>query len=392
MRPSKTFRAAGAASALVLSLSACAAMLDRLESRGAVVATDAECPGLVATTTPWAMSTDPEHFAVPAVPPSLDRRVAVWKRIWGRLSARQHLVVDSDRPWLVWAEVDCRGVADSVCDDRLAAGRAEAASSRFASVDDDLLAAFDGNADLAESAQERVITIHGRRGDLKQAMRRASGELYEIEGLFAAAGVPRAFARVALLESGWQDEGVSAKGATGIFQFTTATAHDLLQVDDDVDERRDHRRTAAAAAVYLKQLHDRFGSWPLALTAYNTGPTRLQAVLQARQTRDLGVAADAGDLAGFGFEGQNYFAQVTAIAAVTADEVLAIEVHGGRAMQLGEPLSVMALSSCLGVDPAQLAAANPAWAEAVVGGERDVPAGHVVWVPGVDGSTRLVTR
>lgn len=391
MRLSKPTKAAGAAITLALSLSACAAMLDRLEGDRVVVDARSDCPVMTDATASWATSTDPEPFAIPAVPPSLERRVSLWKRVWGRLSERQHLVVDSDRPWLVWAEVDCRGVDDTVCAERLKDGR-DAASARFATVDDDLLAAYDGNADLAESAEERVTTIHGRRGALKQAMHRAGPELHEVEGLFSAVGVPRAFARVALMESGWQDDVVSAKGAAGIFQFTHSTAQHLLQVDDDVDERRDHRRAAVAAATYLKNLRDQLGSWPLALTAYNTGPTRLQTVLQARGSRDLGVVAAAGDLDGFGFEGQNYYAQIAAIAAITADEPLVVAGRTGRAMKLAEPAGLHDLAACFDVDPAVLAAANPALSEGVVVGEREVPAEHVVWWPGVDDGSRLVAR
>ncbi len=393
MRLSPSLQATGAAISLALSLSACAAMLDRLEGdkNALAVVADTACPALVETTAVWATSVEPEPFAVPAIPAGLEQRVELWKRIWGRLTARQHLVVDSDRPWLVWAEVDCRGINDDVCAQHVHDSK-DAVAARLATVDADLLAAYDGDADLAQSADERVIAIHGRRIALKQARARAALELHEIESLFAAAGVPRAFARVAFLESGWQDDAVSAKGAAGLFQFTGATATALLQVDDDVDERRDHRRAAVAAATYLKALRDQLGSWPLALTAYNTGPTRLQSVLRSRNTRDLAVIAAAGDLDGFGFEGQNYFAQVAAIISLTADDVLVVNHQAGRAVTLREPASLQALSTCFDVDPVALAVANPALAEAVVVGERDVPAAHVVWVPGRDDGARLAQR
>ena len=397
MRQPTPLRAATAAITLALSLSACAAMLDRLEGGGTVVAdTTTACPGLLEVTPTWASSTSLPPFEIPAVPPSLQPRFELWKRVWGRLSPRQHLLVDSDRPWLIWAETDCRGLDNDVCADRQQAARAQAVArfDAFANgtTDDDLLAAFDGDSDRAGSAEDRLITLHGRRYELRRAIELASGELHDVEGIFADAGVPRAFARLALFESGWRNDRVSHKGAAGIFQFTTSTGQSLLRVDEDIDERLDARRSAFAAAAYLKELRDQLGSWPLAVTAYNTGPTRLTGVMKSRASRDLGVVANGGDLDGFGFDGQNYFAQISAIAAITADEPLLATARSGQALQLKRATPLAAVATCVDVDVAALVVANPAITAAVVEGERPVPADHIVWIPGRDDGSRFATR
>ena len=51
------------------------------------------------------------------------------------------------------------------------------------------------------------------------------------------------------------------------------------------DERFQPEPSATASAQYLKQLHDQFGDWRLALAAYNAGEGTVQKLLNRHQTR-----------------------------------------------------------------------------------------------------------
>ena len=51
------------------------------------------------------------------------------------------------------------------------------------------------------------------------------------------------------------------------------------------DERLHPEKSARAAARYLRQLHDRFGDWRLALAAYNCGPSRVANLLKKHKGR-----------------------------------------------------------------------------------------------------------
>ena len=84
-------------------------------------------------------------------------------------------------------------------------------------------------------------------------------------------GVPEdLFLRLVQQESGWNQGAVSIKGAIGLTQLMPGTA-DRLGVDaNDAAENLD------GGARYLAMMYSRFGSWKLALAAYNAGPQAVE--------------------------------------------------------------------------------------------------------------------
>ena len=64
-------------------------------------------------------------------------------------------------------------------------------------------------------------------------------------------------------------------------QINAATFNDLKQRNSYIPDRHvtDPEANILAGASYLREMHDRFGSWEWALRAYNSGP---QAAEQLR--------------------------------------------------------------------------------------------------------------
>lgn len=80
-------------------------------------------------------------------------------------------------------------------------------------------------------------------------------------------GIPEdLFLRLVQRESGWNPGAVSHKGATGLAQLMPGTAKKL-----GVDISDPHQNLEGGAR-YLRMMYDKFGSWKLALAAYNAGP------------------------------------------------------------------------------------------------------------------------
>jgi membrane-bound lytic murein transglycosylase D len=63
-------------------------------------------------------------------------------------------------------------------------------------------------------------------------------------------------------------------------------------VDDEVDDRIDTLKSTHAAVHNLRDLHDMFRDWSLALAAYNVGENRIQSVMDRTGIRRLTEMAD----------------------------------------------------------------------------------------------------
>ena len=84
-------------------------------------------------------------------------------------------------------------------------------------------------------------------------------------------GVPEdMFLRLVQQESGWNHGAVSPKGAMGLAQLMPGTAA-RLGVDAS-----DPQQNLEGGARYLAMMFNRFGSWKLALAAYNAGPQAVE--------------------------------------------------------------------------------------------------------------------
>jgi len=107
------------------------------------------------------------------------------------------------------------------------------------------------------------LTRYGVRSRIDTAVRDAS-LLYRTDR--------RLIESVIRVESNYDVDAVSYKGARGSMQLMPGTARDLGVVC-----AFEPRSNVLAGTRYLRQLHDRLGSWPRALAGYHAGPRRVES-------------------------------------------------------------------------------------------------------------------
>lgn len=165
----------------------------------------------------------------------------------------------------------------------------------------DFLGFFDGRG------RSTFATWYARMGRYEELM----------APVLARHGVPRALLYVCMIESGFNVDAVSRASAVGPWQFVRSTAKLYgLRIDDWVDERRDPERATEAAARHFKDLHDRFGSWPLALAAYNAGVGGVLRAMQRANVNDYWGMIAAGELPR---EASRYVPKIVAAMVIGAD-------------------------------------------------------------------------
>lgn len=109
-----------------------------------------------------------------------------------------------------------------------------------------------------------------------------------VEDIFAEFDLPSDLVHLSLVESGFNPYAYSRAKATGPWQFMKGTGKIYgLRIDHYVDERRDPIKSTIAAARYLRDLYDLFGTWPLAMAAYNAGEGKVLRALNKAQAESF---------------------------------------------------------------------------------------------------------
>lgn len=123
---------------------------------------------------------------------------------------------------------------------------------------------------------------------LDRVTRRAARYLYHTVSEAEQRGLPTELALLPIIESAYDPFAYSRAHAAGMWQFIPGTGKIFgLKQNDKYDGRRDIIESTRAAYDFLSQLQARFGSWELALAAYNAGPGAVQRAIDRNLNEGL---------------------------------------------------------------------------------------------------------
>jgi membrane-bound lytic murein transglycosylase D len=120
-------------------------------------------------------------------------------------------------------------------------------------------------------------------------MQNTSPYLYFVVSELERRGMPTELALIPIVESTYNPNAISpAAISTGMWQFVASSGQRFgLTLDKDLDERKDIVKSTRAALTYLQYLHDLFGSWELAIAAYNWGEGNINAAVNRAGSKNF---------------------------------------------------------------------------------------------------------
>lgn len=331
------------------------------------------------------------HFRVP---PELQTKVDFWKKIYSEYTTSQVVIHDDENLDVIYEVVNLNELPP-----RTREVSVRKAKDKYRNILR-RLAGSHGQGDLSQEelrvrnlakgdfsrASERVRGQLGQADRFREGMVRSGRYIDQMEDIFGKYNLPLELTALPHVESSFQIGAYSKLGAAGIWQFTHSTGKIFMNINYEVDERRDPLIATDAAARLLRKNYQETGSWPLAITAYNHG---LNGMMRAKQQfgDDIVKIINKYQSKAFGFASRNFYCEFLAALHVSRNkEKYAPNLKFDPpfvydTLTLDHYYDFRQLASNAGLSPAELAEFNPGLRLPVVRGEKRVPKGTTLKLP-----------
>ena len=267
------------------------------------------------------------------IPAGLYWRTSFWFDIYTRYDSKTKVVHHKKYPWIIFDTIDTTGISrrnrrrfvrkkrrQTI---KVLANLARKRTFRHLKGEErrifKLLKQIPGRRrSVIAEARKNIRTQTGQREHFISGLKRSSAFLTAMEEHFRSENLPVELTRLPLVESSFNKHAISKVGASGVWQIMPRVGRKLMRVNRFVDERNSPFKATLAAARLLKEKMRSLKHWPLAVTAYNTGPTRVRRAVKKLKTTNIARIIENYKSKSFGFASKNFYAEF--LAALYAEK------------------------------------------------------------------------
>lgn len=240
-----------------------------------------------------------------------------------------------------------------------------ASASGVPIISSEVISPYDSNATASKAVERNVGLFSTRIREKFSLWLSRSGKYIELmKEILREKEVPEDIVFLSLIESGFNPYAYSVARAVGPWQFIASTARRYgLEINWWKDERRDPVKSTAAAASYLKDLYGMFGSWNLAMAAYNAGEGKIQKALKRSNADDYWALLGTRHIRE---ETKDYVPKFIAASIIATNPedfgFQDIEYHQPMkydVVELSAPLDLAVAADCAGVELDVIRKLNP---------------------------------
>ena len=204
--------------------------------------------------------------------------------------------------------------------------------------------------------EQNIAFFQGRGRHHMERWLEVSGKYFPLlRKILREEGLPGELVYLSMVESGINPLARSWARAVGMWQFVKGTGRLYgLRSNFWFDERRDFEKATRAMARHIKDLHDEFGDWYLALSAYNSGAGRIYRGIRRSGSTDFWEMRRK-----LPRETRNYVPQYIAVTIIG----LRPEEYGFQGIKPADPLvfDLVSVSDCIDLEVLSRCAGTDAW-------------------------------
>jgi len=237
------------------------------------------------------------------------------------------------------------------------------------------------------NAMDQLRIQKGQKNRFRRGLEVSGRYMPFLKKIFKKYNLPEELTFLPHVESSFNYKAYSKVGAAGIWQFTRGTGKQYLKITYEIDERLDPILVTEAAAKLLKRNYDELGSWPLAITAYNSGLYGMKRAKKKLKTTELNDIIKRYKSRYFKFASRNFYCEfVAAVHVVQNYQNYFGSIDFESPIQFNEfPLpqyiKYSAIAKHLNLDKKSFKKYNPALRSSIYDNSKYIPKGYQLRVP-----------